>query len=440
MLRNGRTRALGLVILGALAACAAQKDDDAGGQASEISSRGAFDKNKVIEDRELLDVNAMTAEEVQGFLDKTPWGTRSVLATYSENGKSAAQILHRAAAQNGVNPLVLLVRLQMEHSLIRKETAPTATLREAFGCGCPHSPICSDRYRGFANQADCAAGTIRRSVDRAKTPPGTASGWMVDRPKRTSDGITVTPANPGTAALYTYTPWVGQAGGGKAGVGGASLHWQVWGRFADEVGYGTSGADQPAAPPASQGSSGADMPAAPPADEPAMPPEPVEPGSQGSSGADQPATPPPEGSSGSQGSSGADGNQGGGFAWPDFGDFGDWQVTYDGGLDPASGADSGANAGASPAPTTPAERAKEDEQIASENHSTPSEFGPPPTPSGKRRPSLTLPEDEEASGPVASSGCAVGGTATTSLPLPLGVVVLGAALAQRRRRRLGSGR
>lgn len=91
---------------------------------------------------------------------------------------------------------------------------------------------------GFDNQAECAAGTLSRSMDRAVTSTGTVSGWARNGAKATQDGVIVTPKNAATAALYTYTPWVGEAGGGREGVGGASLRFAVWDRFATAVGYG----------------------------------------------------------------------------------------------------------------------------------------------------------------------------------------------------------
>lgn len=233
---------IGLLFLGLAAAvgvaCSSPAPDDGARGASAKVTQGAFDKNAVLDDVSLRDVDAMTAEDVQAFLDETPWGTRSALATYEVEGKTAAQIIHATAVKHGINPLELLVRLQMEQGLIRKTTATDATIDVAFGCGCPHSPVCSDKYMGFENQAECAAGTLSRSMDRAVTSTGTVSGWARSRAKQTEDGVTVTPKNAATAALYTYTPWVGEAGGGREGVGGASLHFSVWDRFATAVGYG----------------------------------------------------------------------------------------------------------------------------------------------------------------------------------------------------------
>jgi hypothetical protein len=228
---------LGLSLVGALVACSAPTDDGAKGSASSVTQR-SFDKDDLVDDNALRDEKAMTAAEVQRFFDKTPWNSKSVLADYEEDGKSAAEIIISASLKHHINPLALIVRAQMEQGLVSKKTATDATLSIAMGCACPESPACSDKYRGFTNQVECAAGTLDRSIDRAMTSKGTVSGWRRYGTKVTEDGVKVTPKNAATAALYTYTPWVGEAGGGKKGVGGASLHFQVWTRFAETLGYG----------------------------------------------------------------------------------------------------------------------------------------------------------------------------------------------------------
>jgi hypothetical protein len=232
------SRILGVVVLGLLAACSSPAPEEATGGGRAAVTQRPFDKNAVLDDKSMRDAEAMTVADIQKFLDETPWGTKSALATYTENGKSAAQIMHAAATTHGINPLEMLVRVQMEQGLVSKKTAPASTIAIAFGCGCPHSAVCSDAYRGFGNQAECAAGTLRRSMDRSITAQGTVSGWKRNSAKDSQDGISITPKNAATAALYTYTPWVGEAGGGRTGVGGVSLHHQVWDRFAEAASYG----------------------------------------------------------------------------------------------------------------------------------------------------------------------------------------------------------
>lgn len=236
-----------LLVLGAAAvtaaaqiACSSAPPDDAEGSSAAATS-APFDRNSVLDDVSMKDSDAMSAADIQKMLDKNPWGKKSVLATYEQNGKTAAQIIKAASDKHGINPLVLLTRLQMEQGLINKTTASSATIDIAFGCGCPHSPVCSSSYMGFENQAECAAGTLSRSMVAATTSNGTVSGWARNRQKTTQDRIAVTPKNAATAALYTYTPWVGEAGGGRAGVGGASLHHAVWSNLASAANYGAWG-------------------------------------------------------------------------------------------------------------------------------------------------------------------------------------------------------
>lgn len=231
--------AVGMIIMGSLGACSMTADEAVGGDSARVRE-AEFDKDTLLTDKALRDTDALTAADIQAFLDETPWGDASVLANYDEDGRSAAEIMHDAAAKHGINPLELLVRLQMEQGLIAKTTASDEAISLAFGCGCPHSPVCSPKYEGFANQAECAAGTLSRSMDRALTSKGTVSGWKRGEEKLTQDRIEIVPTNAATAALYTYTPWVGEAGGGKKGVGGASLHHAIWTGFAEAIGYGVT--------------------------------------------------------------------------------------------------------------------------------------------------------------------------------------------------------
>jgi hypothetical protein len=239
--------ALGLFALGLGASvgttgCGATSDDDEGQTAAAVSATEGFDRDDLLSDAALRDAKALTAAEVQAFLEKTPFKKRAGLADYEEGGKSAAEILHDAAERNGINPLALLVRAHMEQGLLSDTNPTSAKIAKTFGCGCPDGSACATKYAGLARQAECAAGTLRRALDGASGAngaKGTVSGWARGKTKSSLDHLDVTPKNAATAALYTYTPWVGQRGGGKAGVGGASLHVALWTRFADHVDYKT---------------------------------------------------------------------------------------------------------------------------------------------------------------------------------------------------------
>lgn len=405
---KGSVRIAGLVVASALVACSQDVVEERVSEDVAGVSEASFDKDLVLTDAELRDATAMSADDIQAFLEKTPWGHASVLATYEEDGKSAARIIYDAATKYGINPLELLVRVQMEQSLVYKKTAPAETIAIAFGCGCPHSPVCSPKYEGFANQAECAAGTLSRSMDRALTSSGTASGWRKGEAKLTQDAIEIVPRNAATAALYTYTPWVGEAGGGRKGVGGVSLHHLVWTRFADAIGYEVGKPGGGATPDQTRDEDGKTDDA-----KDAAPPEPAPGKDAGADPEKADAGPPPE-------------------PPPDGAPEGAGEPKDDG----AEGDD---RAGTSP----PVDEGEDDDDILGEGNMPPSS-PPPPRSSGPRGRGSDLPEaSEEELSPkrrrssVSNSGCsATGGAAGDSGALT--ALVLGAVVLASRRRRGGS--
>lgn len=404
--------AFGMVVATTLAACSSAPEEAVGGDRASVK-QAEFDKNSVLTDAALRDTAAMSAADIQAFLEETPWGHASVLATYEEDGKSAAEILHEAADKHGINPLELLVRVQMEQSLVYKKTASAESISIAFGCGCPHSPVCSSKYEGFANQAECAAGTLSRSMDRALTSNGTASGWKMGEEKLTQDKIEIVPANAATAALYTYTPWVGEAGGGRKGVGGASLHYQIWGRFADAVGYGVVGSN--------------DAPREGESEDDVLQPDPTDDANNG----------------------GNDGSQGGDDGSQDDGADGDGEDEAD--PTPDDDAD-GPQADPEPDPhgddasndeaTAGDDAGEDDDAILSEGNAPPTTNVPPPRASSSRAKGgssaaedLTEATDEElATKKAGAGGCSSSGGSTSDASL-VALVMFAASLVAKRRRR-----
>lgn len=233
-------RVLGFSLLLGGVACSALSEDDPAGGSQDDALEAQFDRNNVISDEE-LSASTMTVGDVQAFLEKTPYGTRSGLASFTEGDKTAAQILHAEGLRFKISPIALLARLQLEQGLISKGQASAGTTDVAFGCGCPDSSVCGPKYLGFANQTACAAGSLRRSMDKQESGGSTISGWKVGLAKKSQDGVEIVPKNTATAALYTYTPWVGESGGGKTGVGGTSLYFKVVKRFTDAYVIATSG-------------------------------------------------------------------------------------------------------------------------------------------------------------------------------------------------------
>lgn len=198
---------------------------------STIKADGiSFNRNRLIDDEVFSDHLYLSEDQVQLFLEQTPYGTRCFLADYQEEGTSAARILVQAAANNKINPLVLLAKLQVEMSLISTEDLPSDyRLNHALGCGCPDGSPCSEAYSGFGKQVLCAGEKFRSYLTDMDTNGKTVTGWAAGRKSRTLDPLEVTPANRATAALYTYTPWV------LEGQGGNWLFWNIFNRYSDFI-------------------------------------------------------------------------------------------------------------------------------------------------------------------------------------------------------------
>lgn len=234
-------------LVGALVGCSQKGEAVTSAHSATTEQQPDFEPNDVLDDSSMTDTS-MTATDVQAFLDRTPYGKRSVLATYRPNKtKTAAQIIVQAALRYEINPMVLLVRAQLETELVSKTAATDAVLARALGCGCTtsttsgSSAVCTPaaQAKGFENQVTCAASQLRTSLDRLTgktkgahpTTDGTAKGWATNERHTTRDGIEVIPDNDATAALYAYKPWVGKLGNGDPAVGGMSAYARLWSDF-----------------------------------------------------------------------------------------------------------------------------------------------------------------------------------------------------------------
>ena len=186
-----------------------------GGKADVVPSR--FDPNWILGDKFFEDVDAVDVDTVQAFLDHTPYGSRSWLADEKIGGESAAHAILRAAETSGINPIVFLVRMQVEMGHVSKTVRPSQkAIDYAFGCGCHDNRSCARVYKGLDKQLICAGDTLRKLYDASADGTGT---WRSGRSKKSLDGISVRPATNATAALYGYTPWVLRGRGGN---------WLVW--------------------------------------------------------------------------------------------------------------------------------------------------------------------------------------------------------------------
>ncbi len=168
-----------------------------------------FNPNHLISDQELQDYTSMTKSDINLFLDQKG----SYLHTYrspDKDGKkrAAADIIYQAAHEYKINPKYLLVKLQKEQSLISATSPTKKQLDWATGYGicdaCSMDDPKLQKYRGFGNQVDSAAGIMRWYYDNEDE-----QNWIKTAGNSyTIDGQKVTPTSDATAFLYTYTPHI----------------------------------------------------------------------------------------------------------------------------------------------------------------------------------------------------------------------------------------
>lgn len=197
-----------------------------------------YDMHRLLEDSDITGGQWITTAQVQAFLQQKG----SYLATYKDpawsNKTAAALIVERSKAYT-ISPLYMLARIQTESSLITSGTS--TNLAKATGCGCPDSGGCTISYAGFGNQIECSAKKLRGYLTDLDAGRATISGWKPGVTKSTSDPCSVKPANKATAALYTYTPWVGAYAiqCGRSDIGGSSLVAVKYNLFKSEYAWGS---------------------------------------------------------------------------------------------------------------------------------------------------------------------------------------------------------
>jgi hypothetical protein len=132
------------------------------------------------------------------------------LKDYSENGKSAAQIINDVSQEFSINPQVLIVLLQKEQGLVT-DTWPTSTqYKTASGYGCPDTAPCDSQYYGLTNQLTWAARMFRAILNNSPTwytPYILGNNYIQYNPNADCGGSNVNIQNRATRALYNYTPY-----------------------------------------------------------------------------------------------------------------------------------------------------------------------------------------------------------------------------------------
>lgn len=234
--------ALGVALAVSLAGACGGEEEGSVLQPSDLEAyEGAadepFDRNKVLESADFQDTDEIDAEKLQIFLGKTTYDRPSFLETYQSNGVRAADALARAGRQYRINPLVLLAYAQAVEGLVgeRNYPEPPTRIEYVFRCGCFKADNCDPNLAGFDRQLDCLGRSLRVALNEMADNGRTTSGWGVDTPGETVDGMKVTPTNDATAAIYDHIPIVAEDAGG-----GSWVLWNIFHKFAVKMGYSGS--------------------------------------------------------------------------------------------------------------------------------------------------------------------------------------------------------
>lgn len=132
------------------------------------------------------------------------------LKDYTQNGKSAAQIIYDYSQQYRINPQVLLTVLQKEQTLVTDDWPWSIQYRSATGYGCPDTAPCDSQYYGFDNQVRWAARMYQAISDNDPdwySPYLPGNNFIQWHPNSGCGGSNVNILNRATAALYSYTPY-----------------------------------------------------------------------------------------------------------------------------------------------------------------------------------------------------------------------------------------
>jgi len=221
-------------VLAALPAVGGAPADDASaafapGAAATLAAkpRPAFDPGDIISDDSFYNPYAMTAAQVQRFLDtrtctpkdaspcladfrmdvpRTPASAERCAAIPARKDERASSIIVRIAQACTISPRVLLVLLQKEQSLL---TTPSATgYQKATGYACPDTAACDTRYFGFFNQVYRAAWQFREyTAHPTDWRYRVGANRIQYHPDAACGASTVRVVNQATANLYNYTPY-----------------------------------------------------------------------------------------------------------------------------------------------------------------------------------------------------------------------------------------
>lgn len=197
----------------------------------------AYSNNNLISDQVFDNAGTMDTAGIQNFLNQFP---NSCLKNYSAaypnsyssygGAVSAATVIRRAADLWGLNPQVILAKLEQEESLVRGNAGCAGwRYNSAMGYACPDSTGCNPAYAGFSQQVTKGAFQLKFNKEVSvgngnwqENGDIVYGGYMTQGTRKrcntcasvyydgyaTIDGNLVHMDTGATASLYSYTPHV----------------------------------------------------------------------------------------------------------------------------------------------------------------------------------------------------------------------------------------
>jgi len=234
---------------------------------ADAASASDFNPAFIVSDEEFYNANAMTAAEIQTFLNQrvptchpelsngpsdpivclkdyrmttvTQPADAYCKGTYvGAANESAATIIYKVSQACGVSPKALLVTLEKEQGLVTHTWPSSYRYDKAMGFACPDTAPCDTQYFGFQNQVWRAA----RQFQRYKASPSSYNyragvpNIIGYNPNAACGSSTVVIQNQATAGLYNYTPYQPNAaalnnlygtGDGCSAYGNRNF-WRLW--------------------------------------------------------------------------------------------------------------------------------------------------------------------------------------------------------------------
>ncbi len=218
----------------AAAAAMAGAPTDAGVRDAGIVKAAAvsgFDPESIISDSLFYDANAMSAAEIQSFLDskigtcengkclnvlqtaissRDAWVSQAtgqlVCSAIRGGTMPVSELIYRVQVACGISAKVILVTLQKEQGLTTSSAPSDWNLRAAMGASCPDTEPCDPSFAGVGPQIVKGVQQLKiYKAGRFGKQPG--ANYIGYNPNGACGGTTLNIRNYATAALYNYTPY-----------------------------------------------------------------------------------------------------------------------------------------------------------------------------------------------------------------------------------------